>query len=453
MKLRSDDLFQTPLDQAEIDFENEGGETFICGNPPFKGARKQTPSEKEDLKRVFNTHPDYKDADYVMGWFLRSSEYCAATRASFGMVSTSSIVQGEQVQFLWPRVWERSQEIGFAHTPFKWSNNASHNAGVFVVIVGVQPRSTKPKQLFSDEERRSVSNISPYLTSGPNTVVKTLSKPITRDLSKMIMGNMARDDGNLIMSAEEGRVLSANNPRTRRFLKPLYGTKEIVSGTPRIAVHLDLKDKGDWELLPELVARVEKVRIFRQNSKAKTTNGYASVPHRFAQYCHQDTECIGVPSVVPEERTFVTPVILPKGAMVTNLAYLVYGFQQHEFSLISSSLHLTWARSVSGRHGSGVRYTPTISYHTFPVPKLTEKNKADLTARAEDILLAREAHFPATIADLYKQGAMPQNLRDAHEANDEVLERIYIGRRFKNDTERLEKLFEMYTKMTTEVPQ
>ena len=43
---------------------------------------------------------------------------------------------------------------------------------------------------------------------------------------------------------------------------------------------------------------------------------------------------------------------------------------------------------------------------------------------------------------------MPENLREAHERNDEVLERIYIGRRFKNDTERLEKLFELYTKMT-----
>ena len=38
-----------------------------------------------------------------------------------------------------------------------------------------------------------------------------------------------------------------------------------------------------------------------------------------------------------------------------------------------------------------------------------------------------------------------------HDHNDEVLERIYIGRRFRNDTERLEKLFEMYTKMTTKV--
>ncbi len=38
--------------------------------------------------------------------------------------------------------------------------------------------------------------------------------------------------------------------------------------------------------------------------------------------------------------------------------------------------------------------------------------------------------------------------RAAHDRNDETLERIYIGRRFKNDTERLERLFEMYTEMT-----
>jgi hypothetical protein len=89
-----------------------------------------------------------------------------------------------------------------------------------------------------------------------------------------------------------------------------------------------------------------------------------------------------------------------------------------------------------------------MGWNTFPVPTLTEKNKADLTRCAEDILLAREHHFPATIADLYDPDAMPADLRAAHERNDEVLERIYIGRRFKNDTERLEKLFDLYTKMT-----
>ena len=97
-------------------------------------------------------------------------------------------------------------------------------------------------------------------------------------------------------------------------------------------------------------------------------------------------------------------------------------------------------------------YSNTLGWNTFPVPKLTETDKANLTRCAEDILLAREAHFPATIAELYdpeKMDTLYPDLRAAHDRNDETLERIYIGRHFRNDTERLEKLFDMYTKMTT----
>ena len=109
---------------------------------------------------------------------------------------------------------------------------------------------------------------------------------------------------------------------------------------------------------------------------------------------------------------------------------------------------MTWIATVCGKLETRYRYSNTLGWNTFPVPLLTDQNKADLTTCAEDILLAREAHFPATIAELYEPDRMPENLRHAHERNDEVLERIYIGRRFKNDTERLEKLFALYARMT-----
>ena len=119
-----------------------------------------------------------------------------------------------------------------------------------------------------------------------------------------------------------------------------------------------------------------------------------------------------------------------------------------QLALLTSRVHLVWIGTVCVRMRTDFSYSNTLGWNTFPVPFLTEQNKTDLTACAENVLLAREAHFPATIADLYDPDNMPENLRHAHERNDEVLERIYIGRRFKNDTERLEKLFELYTKMT-----
>ena len=137
-----------------------------------------------------------------------------------------------------------------------------------------------------------------------------------------------------------------------------------------------------------------------------------------------------------------------RGTIINNAAFALYDAPLWNMAIIASKLHLVWIATVCGKLKTDFRYSNTMGWNTFPIPKLTEKNKADLTRCAEDILLAREAHFPATIADLYDPATMPENLRHAHERNDEVLERIYIGRRFKNDTERLEKLFELYTQMT-----
>ena len=159
-----------------------------------------------------------------------------------------------------------------------------------------------------------------------------------------------------------------------------------------------------------------------------------------------------MPQVSSERREYLPIGLLPPRSIVSNLAFALYDAPLWNMALIASRLHLVWIATVCGKLKTDFRYSNTLGWNTFPVPSLTEKNKADLTRCAEDILLAREAHFPATIADLYEvkdgERKMPVNLREAHERNDEVLERIYIGRRFRNDTERLEKLFDLYTKMT-----
>ena len=156
-----------------------------------------------------------------------------------------------------------------------------------------------------------------------------------------------------------------------------------------------------------------------------------------------------VPRVSSESRHYLPVGYDAPSTMVLDSAFALYDAPLWNMALIASRIHLVWIATVCGKLETRYRYSNTLGWNTFPVPTLTEKNKADLTRCAENILLAREAHFPKTIADLYDPEKMPANLREAHELNDETLERIYIGRRFKNDTERLEKLFELYTKMTT----
>jgi hypothetical protein len=140
---------------------------------------------------------------------------------------------------------------------------------------------------------------------------------------------------------------------------------------------------------------------------------------------------------------------MSNNAVIGDRNFALYDAPLWSMAIIASRLHWVWIGTVCVRLEMRFSYSNTLGWNTFPVPKLTEKNMNDLTICAEEILIARERHFPATIADLYDSDKMPEDLRQAHNRNDEVLERIYIGRRFKNDTERLEKLFDLYTQMTT----
>jgi hypothetical protein len=155
-----------------------------------------------------------------------------------------------------------------------------------------------------------------------------------------------------------------------------------------------------------------------------------------------------VARVSSENREYLPVGLEDKDTIVGDRNFALYDAPLWNLALIASRLHWVWIGTVCVRMRTDFSYSNTLGWNTFPIPKLTEQNKADLTACAQEILLARENHFPASIADLYDPESMPDDLRRAHERNDEVLERIYIGRKFKNDTERLEKLFDLYTKMT-----
>jgi hypothetical protein len=448
VRFRAEDLFQTPLDQAQIDFENEGGETYICGNPQFKGARKQTKSQKSDMALIFGGHKDFQDCDYVIAWYLKAAEFAKSCDANFAFVSTSSVSEGEQVAHLWSRLYADDFHIIFAHRGFKWRNNASNNAVVQCVIIGIGRKKPPRCALYDGETRREVECISPYLIAGSETYVTTRSYPVSAELGTMVSGSMARDAGNLILTYDEAANLLKSQPSAAPLLRSLSGSQELIHVRNRKCLWIEDADLELAESIPEVSERIERVKAFRLNSTAKTTRGYAAIPHKFAQRAHKDSLSLVVAATSSEEREYIPADVMDENTVITNLAFVIYKPSLWEFALVVSTLHMSWIATVCGRLETRLRYSSTLGWNTFPVPTLTEKNKADLARCAEDILLTREAHFPATIADLYDRTAMPADLREAHDRNDEVLERIYIGRRFRNDTERLEKLFELYSKMS-----
>jgi hypothetical protein len=454
VKVVSDDLLQTPLEQAEIDFENEGGETYICGNPPYKGSQSQDDQQKGDLEAVFElTTVSWKGIDYVGGWFMKASRYCRSTSASFAFVSTNSICQGKAVASLWPTLLGADFEISFAYTSFKWANLASYNAGVTVVIVGVTRKDGQKRRLFvssaSDSiEAREVKYINAYLVAGPEIYVEPRNDNIG-GLSLMAFGNMPIDGGFLSFTRDEVESADLPSDILARYVRRIYGAAEYIRGIDRYCLWIGDNDATAASQVPAIKARLNEVRNFRRASRRPATRDLADQPHRFGWIAQAGNEVVTIlPRILSERREYITVGHEPAGTLTTDQAYALYDAPLWNMAIIASRLHLVWITTVCGKLKTDHRYSNTLGWNTFPVPTLTEKNKADLTRCAEDILLAREHHFPATIADLYDPDNMPADLRAAHDRNDEVLERIYIGRRFKNDTERLEKLFDLYTKMT-----
>jgi len=456
VKVTANDLFETPLDQAEIDFENEGGETYICGNPPYLGSTWQSAEQKDDLRCVFSERTTtWKSLDYVAAWFMKAADYGASTHALAAFVATNSICQGQQVAFFWPLVLATGHEIVFAHTSFKWANLASHKAGVTVVIVGIGRNPASKRLLFTatsdnDANVREVDNIAPYLVSGPNIIVEKAMKPLT-GLPAMDFGNKADDGGHLTLSPSETDALCLDSSSKSTFIKRFYGSKEFINGETRYCIWVTDADLPSAKSIPAINRQIERVRDARLNSKDAYARSLAARAHQFKTPRVPLRSVIVTPRVSSENRPFLPVGVMDASAVIGDRNFALYDAPLWTLALIASRLHWVWIGAVCVRLEMRFSYSNTLGWNTFPVPLLTERHKADLMRTAEGILLAREAHFPATLAEMYDPERMDRDfpdLRAAHEANDEVLERIYIGRRFRNDTERLEKLFDLYTKMT-----
>ncbi len=447
VKLVGDDLFSTPLDQSEIDFDNAGDETYVCGNPPFSGTRKQTKAQKDDLGRVFGRYDvPWRNTDYVGAWFIKAGEYIGVTKTSFAFVATNSLCQGQQIAITWKVLRGLGLGIRFARRSFVWSNLAARKAGVTVVVLGLDSNPTGPRMLFDGEVGQTVTRINAYLTTHEVECVTAARRPQFTDI-RMDLGVYYSKSRGLLLQPDEARRLIADG-FPPQLLKRFLGSTQFINGVERYCLWLD---DGYLDLIshfPAVLERITSVRSERLATKDLAVNDLAQTPHRFRERRGDEAVKILVPIVSSENREWLPVGVADDSVIPTNKLFYMPQPPLWCLGLLASKLHLVWIGAVCGRLRMDYSYSNTLGWNTFPVPPLTEQNKADLTRCAEEILLAREVHYPSTIADLYDSEQMPANLREAHERNDEVLERIYIGRKFRNDTERLEKLFDMYTKMT-----
>jgi len=421
------------------------GEVYIVGNPPYVGTRDQSAQQMEELKECMHFLKSVKHIDYICGWFIKASEFINKNCA-FSFVTTNSVCQGSQVSLLWPYILNNEKEIFFAHKDFNWSNNAKGNAGVTCSIIGVRNTSEKEKYIYFSGLKKRANNINGYLLDGPNVFIEKQRKPISK-IPILCAGNDPREDGHLILSDSERQQFIERDERSSKFIRRLYGTKDFLNGLQRWVLWISDQDVGEANKIEDIALRISKVEKYRAGA-GKIAFSCKDRSHQFFMHKTAKNLQVVVPFTSSVRREYLPVGILPGTAVVTNALNVLLDPEPYIFGIVSSRMHCLWVKLASGKHRTDIRYSVGLCYNAFPMVELCDNKKKIIVEAMSKVLAARESNSDKTLAEQYDPEKMPNELREAHEGLDEVVEQLYSSKGFDNDDERLSTLIELYQKMT-----
>lgn len=289
-----------------------------------------------------------------------------------------------------------------------------------------------------------VPHINGYLLVAPDIYVEPRATPFFR-VPEMIYGSKPTDNGNLLLTPEERDELITKNPRAEKWIRPFVGSREFIRKIERYCLWLVDCPPDELRKMPLVYQRVKAVREFRLSSKSASTRQAADYPTRFQSIRQPTKNYLLVPSVSSSRRRYVPIGYMNANTIVSNLAFSVPDAELFHFGVLTSSVHMTWMRTVAGRLRNDYRYSATIVYNCFPWPLYyPESYKPRVEATAQKILDVRAKYPTASFADLYDEISMPADLRRAHAENDAAVMSLYP---FRPDTpeEILQvRLLEMY---------
>ncbi len=431
---------------------------YIIGNPPFVGFTFMTKEQKED---VANIYPGIKNIDYVSCWFKKACDFTRNTSIDCAFVSTNSITQGETVGRMWQNL---DVYINFAHTTFRWDNEASNKAHVHCVIIGFSHRKKEHRFIYNDNNLRECNNINPYLMDAPNLIIKSRNKAFC-DVPQMIYGNKPVDGGNLILSEEEKDLLLQKEPKAEKWIYALLGAVEFLNNKKRYCLWLQGISPSELKSMPMVIERISRCKEMRLASPASAIRKFAETPHLFAQRTqfnipklNDDGSAIWdngienynliVPCTSSERRQYVPMGFLKSDSVSTNAVQIIPNASLYHFGVLESSVHMAWMRVVCGRLKSDYRYSKDIVYNNFPWPEVSEEQREQISATAQEILDARALYPDSSLADLYDELTMPPELRKAHQLNDRAVMAAYGFAPSMSESEIVARLFALYEALT-----
>jgi len=426
---------------------------IVAGNPPFLGISLRSAAQTDELANVWGSRY-HGTLDYVTGWHAKALDYFRGIRGRWAFVTTNSVTQGEVVAPLFQPILQEGWKIKFAHRTFPWASEATGQAAVHCVIVGFSKDPTKAR-LFdyptpgSPPAERAVSNVTPYLTDGPTVIVLPSTRPLNPQLGEVTYGNKPTDGGWLIVDPEEYDEVMAD-PIAARYLKVYVGARELIHGGDRYCLWLTDAKAGDIRASAVLRKRVEGVREFRSDSKAASTREAASTPRLFRQISQPSTSYLCIPAHVSESRPYFLAARFGPEVVTSNANFLAADPDGFMFAIISSTMFITWQRTVGGRLKSDLRFNKLLTWNTFPLPHTDKGRRGAIIRAGAAVLSARDLRPDLSLADLYAARAISKELIDTHQALDCEVDQLFdLKAQHPTELERQDVLFTRYQELTS----
>ena len=418
---------------------------YIMGNPPFVGARLMNNQQKQDISYIFRGLKGVGNIDYVGCWYKKTAQYILDTKIHAALVSTNSICQGEQVCLLWKDLIENGLKINFAHKTFIWDSEASIKARVHCVIVGFSYEEKNKKVLYDKERKHKVEYINAYLVDAPSVFVNSRTIPIC-NVPKMDFGSMPNDGGYLSnYSKEHKERICEKYPKATNLFRKILGAEEFINNKERYCLWLKDVSPKEYNYIPEIMEAIRNVKHLREQSSREATRKLALYPYLFGEIRQPDSKYLLVPSTSSERRRYIPIGFIQKDVIASNANLVIPAASLYNFGVLTSNVHMAWMRTVAGRLKSDYRYSAKIVYNNFPWPTPTDEKKKNIEKTAQMILDARNKYSNSSLADLYDELTMPQELRKAHQMNDiAVMDAYGFNWKKMTETDCVAKLMEMY---------
>lgn len=431
--------------------------SIIAGNPPFIGTKERSPSQTNDLQLAWGTRYDGY-MDYVTGWFAKAATHLEDGQGRWAFVCTNSVTMGQAVPSVFSALHDGGWMIKFAYRAFPWTSEASGKAAVHCVIIGFTKDRTVAQRLFDYSSERRTHEVLPvshgvnaYLVDGPDLLVRKRMKPLGHGLPEVTAGSKAVDWGHLTLNEDESAELS-EDPVIQPYIRPYLGGDELINSVPRWCLWLVDADLEAIQTNANVASRLATVRELRSESPKVATRKAAETPHLFEQRRQPLGAYLGIPQTFSDSRHYATVARLPQTVVASIKLFTAKDPDGYLFSVISSSMFLTWQRTVGARMKSDPSFTNTIVWNTLPLPPVSQDLRSQIAAAGKSVLAARELAPDKSLAEHYKANFMDPALLAAHNSLDVLVDKAFgAASPCQTERERQTVLFRCYQELTADL--